>query len=486
MSTDEDKSVTELTVQQKIEKIRSCADYRQMAWDWFPPAHSDEYYFVSYSHRDYKEVFEDIYKLQGEGLHVWYDRELRPGKDWEIEARAHIYDFKCKGVIFYVSENSVASRSIHKEIEFVKRSGKSYLSINLPVNGEYLSAAEILRLIQPAVGKDGEKFTTLERTFGNGVTYLKLSEEPRARAQRIRSALVSLPLLKFEVTESEYQYEKPYATVTGINDLNAIAVNAEDFIYRDEKGDILPVKAIGDCAFSNCCFLETITLPDTVRKIGEFAFLNCSSLLNIVIPPSCLLGAYAFKNCGSVTIMHYSGKANKTHIADGIFAGCSSLKKATLPVNADKISDNMFNGCRLLENIDIPSDVSSIGDGAFGNCRSLKKAVIPHGVSQIGKKAFGCCLSLEDLTIGDGVQKIGDLAFYLCSALSGVTLGHSVAEIGTAAFMFCNELKEIKYNGKIKEWIAIKKEATWDMYMPDYVVYCTDGEIHKNGNVVRY
>ena len=65
-------------------------------------------------------------------LSLWYDHNLTPGRDWEIEARRYIYDFNCKGVIFFLSENAVLSQSIHKEIEFVKNSGKSYLSINLP------------------------------------------------------------------------------------------------------------------------------------------------------------------------------------------------------------------------------------------------------------------------------------------------------------------------------------------------------------------
>ena len=100
----------ELTIEEKIEKIEQTESYSAMLWNWFPPAHSNEYYFVSYSHKDYKKVFRDIYALQSQGINIWYDRELRAGKDWEIEARTHIYDFKCKGVIFYNSQRRNVGR----------------------------------------------------------------------------------------------------------------------------------------------------------------------------------------------------------------------------------------------------------------------------------------------------------------------------------------------------------------------------------------
>ena len=45
---------------------------------YLPDVHSKDYYFVSYSHLDYKNVYPDIFNLQDEGLNIWYDRGI-PG-----------------------------------------------------------------------------------------------------------------------------------------------------------------------------------------------------------------------------------------------------------------------------------------------------------------------------------------------------------------------------------------------------------------------
>lgn len=44
------------------------------------PDQDDGFYFISYSHKDYKAVLTDIVKYSGEGLKIWYDRFWNPGK----------------------------------------------------------------------------------------------------------------------------------------------------------------------------------------------------------------------------------------------------------------------------------------------------------------------------------------------------------------------------------------------------------------------
>ena len=455
-------------VEQKIANIRNCTDYKQMAWDWFPPAHADKYYFVSYSHKDYKEVFADIYALQAQGLHVWYDRELRPGKDWEIEARAHIYDFKCKGVIFYISENSVVSESIHKEIEFVKKSGKSYLSINLPVNGEYLSAAEILRRVQPELGKNSEKYRTLEGTFNDKVTYLKLSEEPSARAQRITS-LESLPLLKFRIEEMEKgDNKKKKATVIGINDINATVIKEEDFICRDDIGEVVPVKKIGASAFANCGFLEDIELPERLKELGSYAFYNCDSLKSVVIPDGVEeIGENAFNNCDALESITLPDSITK--IGDGAFGGCTKLKRVTVPYNAANNTPHKSNdgaspeGRSLLLEL-MKGELQETIDSIIKDYNYEIVAEHPGTDLLIGNNAFEGCTSLESITIpqsvkGIGNKGIGNKAFFGCNALKSITLPGGEFQMAADAFDGCISLTSLEADNRLEEsWIMYSSQ----------------------------
>ena len=77
-------------------------------------------------------------------------------------------------------------------------------------------------------------------------------------------------------------------------------------IPSEYKG--LPVKEIGDSAFSHCNSLTSITIPNSVTSIGKSAFSNCSSLTSVVIGDSVTsIGSYAFSYCNSLKSIKYRG-----------------------------------------------------------------------------------------------------------------------------------------------------------------------------------
>lgn len=43
------------------------------------------------------------------------------------------------------------------------------------------------------------------------------------------------------------------------------------------------------------------------------------------------------------------------------------------------------------------------------------------------------------------------------------------------AFDKCSSLTSITYNGTKAQWAAVQKGSYWNMGMPNYVIYCTDG-----------
>lgn len=96
-----------------------------------PKINSDQnFIFISYSHKDYKQVYSDIANLYYSGVSFWYDKGLHAGEVWKETALNRISDPCCCGVIFYISENSFSSKPIWNEIKSVL-DNKPYFAVNL-------------------------------------------------------------------------------------------------------------------------------------------------------------------------------------------------------------------------------------------------------------------------------------------------------------------------------------------------------------------
>lgn len=60
----------------------------------------------------------------------------------------------------------------------------------------------------------------------------------------------------------------------------------------------MKVTSIGDCAFSDCDTIKSVTIPEGVEYIGEEVFLACTSLETINIPNTVTsIGSNAFGEC---------------------------------------------------------------------------------------------------------------------------------------------------------------------------------------------
>lgn len=63
------------------------------------------------------------------------------------------------------------------------------------------------------------------------------------------------------------------------------------------------------------------------------------------------------------------------------------------------------------------------------------------------------------------------------------TVGNSFASIADCVFSGCNSLKSIKFDSLLIKWDTIVKGADWDINTGEYTIYCTDGEIAKDGTI---
>ena len=153
--------------------------------------------------------------------------------------------------------------------------------------------------------------------------------------------------------------------------------------------------------FHNSHQLALLTMPASVRKIGENAFEDCTFLESI--------------NFGE----------SVTHIGSVAFARCTSLKSITIGESIADIEEYAFQNCTSLESITFGKSVTHIGRQAFVGCKSLKSINFGESVTYIGSFAFARCTSLKSITIGESIADIEEYAFLFCTSLQTITIPES-------------------------------------------------------------
>ena len=258
------------------------------------------------------------------------------------------------------------------------------------------------------------------------------------------------------------------------------------------------VSEIANYAFQGCDKLESLVIPNTVKKIGVYAFTGCSKLLNISFPESLedvMAGAlyecawYDNQPDGLVYVgnllYRYKGIAptgvitinEGTKAVLGLaFSSQPNITSVILPESVTSVHMQAFGDCPNLESVTLPTWLSVIEDYTFQNCSKLQNINLPLGLDQIGKEAFVGCSSLTILDWPLQLKNIGARAFYNCNQLDGIeNISPNIEKIGANAF--CNTAWESKqpsgylyihnifyaYTGEVTDsmHIEIKKGTTY-------------------------
>ncbi|MCM1159173.1 MAG: leucine-rich repeat domain-containing protein [Bacteroidales bacterium] len=134
------------------------------------------------------------------------------------------------------------------------------------------------------------------------------------------------------------------------------------------------VTEIGNYTFKNWDSLESVSLPDGLKKMGYHAFRGCEKLTGITIPATVTetasnIGGYCFLKSGLQTVTFADGM---TIIPVSICAGAEKLTTVNMPKTVREIRDYAFSDCIALENITIYDKVTTIGKyDVFKNCGKL-------------------------------------------------------------------------------------------------------------------
>ena len=149
-------------------------------------------------------------------------------------------------------------------------------------------------------------------------------------------------------------------------------------------------------AFSQNCFLESVTLPDGVGQIGASAFLHCRALKRVFLGDGLRLLPDA-----------------PTDVEEGVFYGCQSLREVRLPSSLLHIGSQCF--CKTgLEQLTLPDGLLSLGDNALWSF-GLKEVSLPRSLLRVGRAAL---LSATQIDAWEGTAQGLMEAFWPIGATS--------------------------------------------------------------------
>ncbi len=287
----------------------------------FPAYRGDgAYVFVSYSHMDSKEVFQELIEFHRQGYPVWYDEGIEAGSKWSDEIAAAISN--CALFIVFLTPNSAGSENVQDEIDFAISENRKLIAI------------------------------LLEETELTGGMKMKLQ-----RRQAI---------LKYAVPEDEYRYKYLAAFVScDIPALNEI---------KNEQFTSLasPMRASsGSPAAGDSVTLEFVSGPlcsqrfsyDTKTEVTLGHGANC----DIIIPESTVSGRHCLFRISppSVTVQD-CGSKNGTSVNGTLIGSRTLCQDGGSPAKDLASGDTvkLSSKCSLIVHIQSEQTMTDEGDEA--------------------------------------------------------------------------------------------------------------------------
>ncbi len=256
------------------------------------------------------------------------------------------------------------------------------------------------------------------------------------------------------------------------------------------------LEEIDNFAFSSVTFLNTVTLPDSIKRMGDGAF-ECTHFNNQAwIMPLNLehLGAGAFMMADGLTDIIFQPASSLTSIGSDAFTS-SSITSVSLNANLEEIGNSAFSYTdNLTGTVVIPASVSTLGYSAFYNSEVTNVQFEDiDNITEFGSRAFDLtpwANSFTDFIIVDGVllkyighdsvvtipaevTVINSYAFEY-TGVQSVDL-NNVVKVGDLAFLGTSletiHLPEtLKHIGINAFWTSSLTSVTWDAgFNPDYV-----------------
>lgn len=200
-----------------------------------------DYVFISYSSANFKPVYCDLLEMERKGINYWYDRGTCAGVDWKEVVRQRIKG--CSVVLYYMSEQSVASAAVIDELNYILQLKKPVICINLC--GNNVTSKTLISIIrdgsEKAVGSlSSNTFKTVCTACPDYIVMLQRDRDPLNvyHIKKLRGDLLKTFPSAIRFVESESRSEagadKTYKTNSG----KIAARPNEDYLICDDFNKI--------------------------------------------------------------------------------------------------------------------------------------------------------------------------------------------------------------------------------------------------------
>lgn len=216
--------------------------------------------------------------------------------------------------------------------------------------------------------------------------------------------------------------------------------------------------SIGNYAFYDCAYINTLAVPASVTTIGRFAFRRLSGLVTLEEVAVWSIGddgAYKFVTDGAARNALVLYKYNKVWTKLGEHVTADYTVREMGKCGADLLWTVDQNNVLTVTGSGLMYDYGSANSPWRGLKGVITEVVIGEGVTSIGNCAFYEFAALEKVTVSSTVLSIGNYAFYACKSLDDIAVPQALYAIGVYAFRKCNSLINVacQYSGDGEAWI---------------------------------
>lgn len=223
--------------------------------------------------------------------------------------------------------------------------------------------------------------------------------------------------------------------------------------------DGMPVLSVAEHAFSNTG-IQKVVLPDSVTTINTSAFANCEGLTDIVLPKEVTnVYKHAFENCKAIR------EVCVRNVYDYAFSGCTNLEKVSFTLSSYSteatIKSHAFENCTSLNELAFAENTTKINVGSYGfaGCSALKKWSVPRAMLDISYFGFSDCTNLADFDFARNTYaQYG--AFQNCTALTELVF-KGPATLGLGTFDQCSNLKTVTFEDNAYQSYSAKSQSVF-------------------------